>query len=176
MGRRYLGAAAAAGFIALVAAANWLTAEYGLIPVGFGLVATAGTWAAGLVLVVRDLVDDLAGRSAVLGCITAGAALSVVLAAPTLALASGAAFAVSELADWAVYRPLRRRGWARAVFASSLAGSAVDTVLFLWLAGFPVWAALPGQMSVKTVAMLAVVVSVVVVRALSSKPQHAEGA
>jgi len=167
---------AVAAFVALVAAANWLTVQYGLVPVGFGLVATAGTWAAGLVLVARDLVQDLAGRWVVLGCIAAGGVLSAVLATPQLALASAAAFTVAELVDFAVYTPLRRRGWARAVAASSVVGSVMDSVLFLTLAGFPLWAALPGQLLAKTAAMAAVVVPVVVVRAVSRHRQHAEGA
>lgn len=174
---RMLGAAAVAVFVALVVTANWLTATYGLIPVGLGLMATAGTWCAGLVLVARDLVHDTAGRLAVLGCIVVGAALSAWLTAPQLAVASGVAFAVSELADFAVYQPLRRRGWARAVLASSLVGALVDTVLFLWLAGFPIAEALPGQLFAKTVAIASVVLVGVLVRlALPRQSVHAEGA
>lgn len=175
--RRSLALASVAVFVVLVVAANWLTAQYGLVPVGLGLMTTAGTWAAGLVLVARDLVHDTAGRLAVLGCIAVGALLSAWLTVPQLALASGVAFAVSELADFAVYAPLRRRGWARAVAASSLAGAIVDSLLFLWLAGFPLAAALPGQLFAKTIAMLAVVLPVVAARrALPRQPQHAEGA
>lgn len=175
MSRTALATASIATFLTLVIAANWLTAEYGLVPVGFGLVATAGTWAAGLVLVARDLVHDAGGRLAVLACIAVGAGLSVLLATPQLALASGVAFAVSEAADYAVYAPLRRRGWARAVAASSVVGSAIDTVLFLALAGFPVWSALPGQMLAKTAAMAAVVAPVVVARAVLRNRLRPEG-
>ena len=174
--RRLLATASITAFLTLIVAANWLTAEHGLVPVGFGLVATAGTWSAGLVLVARDLVHDASGRRAVLGCIAAGAGLSTLLATPQLAAASGAAFAVSELADYAVYAPLRRRGWARAVTASSVVGSAVDTVLFLALAGFPVWSAMPGQMLAKTTAIAAVVLPVVVARAVLRNRLWTEGA
>lgn len=166
---------AAVAFLSLVVAANWLTATYGLIPVGFGLVTTAGTWAAGLVLVARDLVQDMAGRLAVLLLIAAGAALSALLTNPALGIASGAAFAVSELADFAVYTPLRRHGWARAVAWSSVAGSLVDSALFLTLAGFPL-SALPGQVIVKMAAMVAVVLPVVVIRAFLRNRVRAEGA
>lgn len=143
---RYLSVVA---FLALAVAANVLTNEYGLIPVGFGLMATAGTWAAGLVLLARDWVHDTAGKWAVLACIVAGAGLSVALTNPALALASGAAFAVSELADLAIYTPLRRKGWGRAATASGVVGSIADTFLFLWIAGFFTWAAVPGQLFVK---------------------------
>lgn len=174
--RRVAQVAAVTVFLALVVLANWLTASYGLVPVGFGLVATAGTWAAGLVLLARDLVHDAGGRWLVLGCVVVGAGLSAGLAGPRLALASGVAFAVSELADLLVYEPLRRRGWARAVVASNLVGSAVDTVLFLTLAGFPVWSSFPGQMVAKTTATLAVVVPVVVCRAVLRNRLRPEGA
>ena len=96
-----------AGFVATVVAANALTATFGLIPVGFGLTATAGTFAAGLTLLARDWVHHTAGRAAVLACIAAGALLSAGLAGPRLALASAAAFGLSELADLLVYQRLR---------------------------------------------------------------------
>lgn len=157
---------AAVVFLAAVVAANALTAAYGLIPVGFGLMATAGTWAAGLVFVARDLVHDTAGRRAVLALVAVGAALSAWLAGPQLALASGLAFAVSEATDMAVYTPLRRRGWVRAALASNVVGGLVDTVLFLAVAGFPIWSALPGQMLAKTAVSAAVVSAVAVARAV----------
>lgn len=163
---------AAVSFIVAAVAANWLTSTYGLVPVGLGLMTTAGTFAAGLVLLLRDVVQDVGGRWWVLGCIAVGAALSAALAGPRLALASGVAFAVSELADAAVYTPLRRKGWGRAAFASGVVGSAVDSVLFLTLAGFPLWQALPGQMLVKVGVTAAVVVPVVIARRLR-RPRYA---
>lgn len=167
---------AAVSFIAGAVAANWLTSRYGLIPVGFGLVTTAGTYAAGLVLLVRDWLQDTGGRWWVVACIAVGAALSTVLAGPALGVASGAAFAVSELADAAVYTPLRRRGWVLAAVASGVVGSLVDTVLFLWLAGFPVWSSAPGQMVAKLTATVVPVLVVVVSRAFLRNRLRAEGA
>lgn len=157
---------ASAAFIALIVAANGLTATFGLVPVGFGLMATAGTWAAGLVLLARDWVQEVSGRAVVIVLIAAGAAASSLLAGPQLALASGVAFAISELADLAVYTPLRRKGWARAALASNLVGAFVDSLLFLAIAGFPIWQATPGQMFAKAAATLAVVVPPVVARSV----------
>lgn len=168
--------ASVAAFLTLIVAANWLTTTYGLIPVGFGLVATAGTWAAGLVLLARDLVQDTAGHKVMLACIAAGAVLSAAIASPQIALASGVAFALSELLNWAVYTPIRKHGWARAVVPSNIAGAFADTVVFLGIAGFPIWSALPGQMLVKTAATLAVVAPVVMVRAVLRQPKYAAGA
>lgn len=34
-------------FLGTILAANYATSRYGLVPVGFGLTATAGTWFAG---------------------------------------------------------------------------------------------------------------------------------
>lgn len=163
-------------FVGLAVAANWLTSTFGMVPVGFGLVTTAGTFAAGLVLLARDVLQDLGGRWWVLAAIAVGAGASAWLAGPALALASGAAFGVSELADAAVYTPLRKRGWARAAALSGLVGSAVDSVLFLWLAGFPILVALPGQMLVKVGVTLAVVAVVVVARAVLRDRLRPKGA
>ncbi|GIJ64577.1 VUT family protein [Virgisporangium aurantiacum] len=171
---RWHAASAVAGFIATVMTANALTATFGLIPVGFGLTATAGTIAAGLTLLARDAVHHLAGRATVAACIAAGALLSAGLAGPRLALASATAFALSEVADLLVYQRLIRRGWITAAVASNTVAAPVDSVVFLGLAGFPIWASLPGQVWIKTAAVavpLAVVVAVplavvVAVRAL----------
>lgn len=163
-------------FAGSVTAANWLTARYGFIPVGFGLTATAGTYAAGLCLLARDWVHDTAGRIAVLTAIAAGGAASAVMAGPRLAVASAAAFVASELVDLAVYQPLRRRSWVRAVLASNAVGAPVDTVLFLALAGFPIWTAVPGQLLAKVTATAVPVAVVLLARAVLRHRQRTEGA
>lgn len=140
-----LGAAGGLVFVLLILASNWLTARYGLVA---GWV-TAGTFTAGLVLAARDLVHRTAGIWASLGCVAVGAGLSALIATPALALASGVAFLLSEAADTAVYAPLLRRGRLRALTASNAVGSVVDSILFLWIAGFPVWPAVLGQVGVK---------------------------
>src|SRR6266511_1067568 len=170
-----LAAATIAVFAAAVAAANALTARYGFIPVGLGLTATAGTYAAGFCLPARDWVHDSAGRVAVLAAISAAGAASAVMAGPRLAAASASAFVLSELADLAVYQPLRRRGWLRAVLASNAVGAPVDTVLFLALAGFPIWAAVPGQLLAKATATAIPVAVVLAVRALLRHRVRAPG-
>jgi queuosine precursor transporter len=167
---------AIAGYVGTVVAANWLTAEYGLVPVGFGLLATAGTYAAGLAFVLRDAVQDTAGRLAVLGALLVGAGLSWWLANPALAVASAAAFGLSELADMAIYIPLRKRGYVRAAVASNVVGSVVDTVVFLWLAGFGLAPlVIAGQLVGKVTVTAVVVGLVVVVRALLRHRVRAEG-
>lgn len=133
--RRY-GLAAFAGFIACVFGANWALDHYGIRPVGFGLYAPAGVFFAGLTFGLRDAVHDTLGRAWAVAAIVTGAALSAVLDVD-LALASGVAFLVSELADMAVYEPLRERWWPAAVALSNTVGAVVDSLLFLSLAGLP---------------------------------------
>lgn len=132
--------------LACILAANLVTSRYGGVPVGFGLMATAGTYFAGVTFILRDAVQDAAGKRWAFAVIAAGAILSFVLADPFIALASAAAFLASEVADLLVYTPLRRRGYIRAALASNSAGAFVDTVIFLTIAGFPLQNALAGQM------------------------------
>lgn len=158
-------AALVAAFLGCILAANYVTTEYGMVPVGFGLTATAGTYLAGATFVLRDSVQDTYGKRWAVALIALGAALSYLVSDPFIALASGVAFLVSELADLAVYTPLRRRGYVRAAVASNVVGSFADTVLFLWVAGFWAWAAVPGQMVGKLAVTLGVVGLVALVRA-----------
>ncbi len=151
-------------FVGLVVAANWLTATYGMV----GGLVLAGTFAAGLTFAVRDGLHEVGGRWWVFGAIAVGAGLSVWLANPMLALASGTAFAVSELADFAVYAPLRRRTMAGAAALSNTVGAVVDSLLFLALAGFPL-SAWDTQALVKVAVTLPVIVIMVSTRALLRK-------
>lgn len=131
-------------YIATIFAANWAITMWGLMPVFPGLLAPAGVYFAGLAFTFRDLTQEALGRTWTLGAIVVGALLSA-LVSPQFALASGVAFLVSELADMLVYSPVKKRNWLAAVAASNTVGLVVDSVLFLWLAGFGL-ALLPGQL------------------------------
>jgi uncharacterized PurR-regulated membrane protein YhhQ (DUF165 family) len=144
-------------FVGTVVAANAAVEHFGVVPVGFGLLAPAAVYFVGLAFTLRDLLHERLGPYWVTGAIVVGAALSA-LTAPTLALASGTAFLVSEAADLAVYAPLRKRRWLGAVAASNAVGIVVDSALFLSLA-FGSLAYLPGQVVGKAwMTVLAVVV------------------
>lgn len=168
-------------YVGGVVLANVLTERYGLVPVGFGLVTTAGTYAAAVVLIARNLAQDAIGRWPVLGLMGLGVLLSWWLASPQLAVASAVAFTLSELADWLIYTPLRKSGRARAVAVASTVGAVIDTFVFLWLAGFPLSAA-PGQLVVKIgMALVAALILRVTKRRgdgnpLLRQPQHGTGA
>jgi uncharacterized PurR-regulated membrane protein YhhQ (DUF165 family) len=148
-------------YLASIVAANWMIRNVGLaipggthlLPVGFGLMAPSGTYAAALVLVLRDLVQRTAGRGWSLAVIPAGVAITAAFDV-RLALASGTAFALSELVDFAVYTPLQRRSLSLAVLVSATAGNLVDSTMFLVLAGVPLAVAWPGQVVGKSWAIL----------------------
>lgn len=143
---------AVATYVSSIVAANWLTSTFGLVPIGFGLMVTAGTFAAGAALILRDWVDTAGGRKLVAVAIAVGIVASYLLADPMIAVASAVAFAASELTDWGVFAPTRKRSLPGAVLLSSIVSAPVDTVLFLAIAGFPLtWQAVAGQFLVKTV-------------------------
>lgn len=127
---------------ACVPVANYLISHVGtppfpggphLIDVGFGFQAPSGVLVIGLALVARDAVHELVGAKAALVAIAAGVVLSL-LVSPSLALASALAFGLGELADLAVFTPLRERNRPMAVVASGVVGGAVDTFVFLQVA------------------------------------------
>ena len=98
------------------------------------MMAPSGVSMIGIALVLRDLVQRRLGRVAALMAIVAGAALSGALAPPQLVVASTTAFFLSELADFAVFTPLQKRGLVLAVLASAVVGLIADSILFLYLA------------------------------------------
>lgn len=133
-------------FLASIILANMAVILFGIVPIGFGLMAPAGVYFAGLGFTFRDLTHDYLARkksprqkgpSPVMGpmffLIIFGAGLSA-LVSPSLALASGVAFLFSETADFLVYTPLREKRWITAVICSNLVGLTLDSIFFLWLA------------------------------------------
>lgn len=162
-------------YVLCVVVSNYLTASFGLVPVGFGFTATAGTYTAGLSLLARDTVQDLTNQRTVLYLILIGTVLSGFLSGPNLALASCVAFLVSEVADMWVYTPLRKKGLVKAVLASNVVGAFVDSILFLWIAGFPI-TAIYGQMIGKGWVTLIPIMLILIVRGGSyvvlRKSQH----
>jgi uncharacterized PurR-regulated membrane protein YhhQ (DUF165 family) len=160
MRERALGGAVFAAFVATVWVANWLVSRFGIVGVGFGLHAPAAVYAVGVAFTLRDALQRTLGRFAVVGAVVVGAALSY-LVAPQFALASGVAFLVSELADFAVYTPLADRSWAGAVALSNTVGLLIDSWLFLTLAFGSLaffWGQVVGkaEMTVLAVALIAV--------------------
>lgn len=118
---------------AVVATANAASVFLPVVVV-VSLQVPAGAFFAGIAFTLRDVLQDATDVRAALLAIALGTALSGLVATPRIAAASAAAFAVSELADLAVYTRLRNRSHVSAVGLSNILGLLVDSLLFLPLA------------------------------------------
>ena len=97
--------------------------------------APIGVYFAGLVFAIRDALHETSNKYWILGAIIVGAIVSYSLEdGGKIAVASGSAFLFSELADFAVYSPLRAKGKIKALLASNAVGLVADSTLFLYLA------------------------------------------
>ena len=139
----WIGWLAVLGFILTIPLSNWVVMNVGvvcdphgpcLIPVWPGIMSPSAVLVAGLALVLRDAVHEYLGGRWALYAIVIGAGLAGVFSEPSLVAASVAAFLFSEFADFCVYTPLRRRHRIMGVLLSGLAGSVVDSCIFLSLA------------------------------------------
>ena len=100
-----------------------------LIPTDFGLLSPMAL-VAGAVFVVRDFAQRSSGHY-VLFAMGLAAVISYLLADPFVALASLAAFATAELADWGLYT-LTKTPFHQRVLWSSVLSTPIDTVVFLY--------------------------------------------
>ena len=129
-------------YISTVPLANWMIGNVGLcvkegvclVPVAPGIMAPSGVLAIGLAFVLRNFMQDLWGIKLTLVAMGASAILSALVAPPALAIASVAAFGLSEAADMAVYTPLKHKGLITALLLSCFAGAVIDSAVFLWIA------------------------------------------
>lgn len=149
----------ALGYIGLAVLANWLASRY-VWPVGFGYLAPAGVWAIGGVLVLRDWLNQLDTKLS-LALIPVASGLSYGIgemagwaSLQKIALASVAAFVISETVEWAVFAPIRKRSLTVGVALSGSVGIALDSYVFLSLA-FGSLAFFDGQMIGKAEALAA---------------------
>jgi uncharacterized PurR-regulated membrane protein YhhQ (DUF165 family) len=117
-------------YIALIVAVNWGFTVVPLVKMPGGEMWPPLSLAVGFIFVVRDFAQREIGHRVLLAMLV-GAALSYVMAAPYVAVASAAAFLVSELVDWLVYT-VTRRPLSERILYSSLLGTPVDSVVFLW--------------------------------------------
>lgn len=138
MMRAWGAAAAGTVFLLSIVLANVFTARYGMVSVGLGLTATAGTYAAGFAFIARDALHELTDnpRAWCAAYVALGAVVAYQLSLPQLAIASGVAFAVSEGVDLLVFERARRAGIIVSSTTSNFAGAIVDTLVFVPLAGF----------------------------------------
>lgn len=133
---RALGVAIAA-MCAVVVASNILV-MHPFTPFGLEDYLTWGAFSYPFAFLVTDLTNRRFGAGRARLVVYAGFALAVVLsialASPRIALASGTAFLIGQLTDVTVFDRLRQGSWWRAPLVSSLIGSALDTAIFFTLA------------------------------------------
>lgn len=132
--------------LGIFAMAVIVTASNVLVQYPFNDWLTWGAFTYPFAFLVTDLSNRWMGRDAARRVVLAGfvlaVALSIWLATPRIAVASGTAFLVAQLLDVAVFHRLRRGSWWRAPLVSSTLGSAVDTAVFFSLAFAPAFAVL----------------------------------
>lgn len=116
-------------YVAMIVAVNWLFSVAPLVDLPDGTKWPPLSLVVGFVFVVRDFAQREVGHRVLIAMLI-GAALSYVMADPYVAIASAAAFLVSELADWAVYSFTRRPLSQRILFSSAL-GAPIDSAVFL---------------------------------------------
>lgn len=154
-------------YVGLAVLANWLASKW-TVPVGFGFLAPAGVWAIAFVLVIRDWLNQISPKFSVLlipvaSILTYGIGEVAGFAGlQKIALASVAAFCVSELAEFCVFSPIRKKHFTLGVALSGSVGLALDSYVFLTLA-FGSLAFMDGQLVGKAEA-LAVGVAITALR------------
>ena len=130
----------------LVIVASNILVQYPFAPFGLADYLTWGAFTYPFAFLVTDLTNRRFGpgmaRKVVYVGFAAAVVLSIMLATPRIALASGTAFLAAQLIDVAVFHRLRRGSWWRAPLVSSTLGSTVDTALFFSLAFAPAFALL----------------------------------
>ncbi len=124
--------------MAIVVAASNVLVQYPLPWFGLGDVLTFGAFTYPAAFLVTDLTNRRFGVRAARLVVVAGfavaVALSIFLATPRIAIASGSAFLIGQLLDVSVFDALRRQAWWRAPLVSGVFGSLVDTFVFFGLA------------------------------------------
>lgn len=126
-----------AAMAAVVAASNYLV-QFPVTQFGLGEILTWGAFTYPVAFLVNDLTNRrfgaAAARKVVLTGFVLAVALSIWLASPRIAIASGTAFLVAQLLDVSVFNAFRGQAWWRAPFISTMIGSVVDTLLFFGIA------------------------------------------
>ena len=105
---------------------------------GLGDYLTWGAFSYPFSFLVTDLSNRRFGprgaRQVVYAGFVLAVILSVILATPRIAIASGAAFLLAQLLDIGIFTRLRDRAWWLPPFVSSVISSALDTAIFFTVA------------------------------------------
>lgn len=116
-------------YILLIVAVNYGFSVSPLVKLPDGTMWPPISLVVGFIFVARDFAQREIGHKVLLAML-AGATISYFMASPMIAVASAAAFLVSELVDWAIYSFTRRPLSQRILYSSAL-GAPVDSLVFL---------------------------------------------
>lgn len=105
----------------------------------------------GVIFILRDFVQRRVGHLKVIPLMLVGAVITWFIVSPALALASVAAFMISEFVDWAVYTGTKKTFEERVLISSALS-TPVDSAVFLGMIGFLT----PGSLIVMTASKMLV--------------------
>ncbi|MBS3850107.1 VUT family protein [Devosia sp. J2-20] len=132
---------ALAAMVAVVAASNFLVqfpVDIQMGPIHLGDILTWGAFTYPVAFLITDLTNRTFGPARARVVVMAGFAvavlISIYLATPRIAIASGTAFLTAQFLDISIFDRLRTSVWWKAPVVSSLIGSAIDTVIFFSLA------------------------------------------
>ena len=130
----------------LVVLSSNILVQYPFQHLGLDDYLTWGAFSYPFAFLVTDLSNRRFGprgaRQVVYAGFVLAVLLSVILATPRIAIASGAAFIVAQLLDIQIFFRLRGRAWWMPPFVSSVISSGLDTAIFFSIAFY--CGALPG--------------------------------
>lgn len=130
--------------MALVVVASNILVLYPFDHFGLKDILTWGAFTYPVAFLVNDLTNRRFGKAAARRVVYAGFAIAVILsiylATPRIAIASGTAFLTGQLLDIQVFDRLRRTSWWKAPFMGTIFGSMLDTLIFFTLAFAPFFA------------------------------------
>jgi queuosine precursor transporter len=124
--------------MAVVVVASNILVQYPFGHLGLQDLLTWGAFTYPVAFLVTDLTNlrfgpAVARRVVLVGFLIA-VVLSIWLATPRIAIASGSAFLVAQLLDVSIFDRLRRGDWWKAPLISTVIGSLIDTIIFFSLA------------------------------------------
>ena len=121
---------------AVVAASNYLV-QFPFEPLGLQDLLTWGAFTYPMAFLVTDLTNRKFGPQTARLIVLIGFALAVLLsiwlATPRIAIASGTAFLIAQMLDIKIFNRLRQDVWWKAPLTSSFLGSSIDTIIFFSL-------------------------------------------
>jgi uncharacterized PurR-regulated membrane protein YhhQ (DUF165 family) len=112
---------------------NYLLGDYNLADL-----LTWGAFTYPVAFLITDMTNRKFGaqnarRVVIVGFLIA-VGLSIWLATPRIAIASGSAFLIAQMLDVSIFNSLRRSSWWHAPLISTIVGSLIDTLLFFAIA------------------------------------------